>query len=508
MKAQALKPDAPVMAARVLAGIRMKLGAAQQPKFLAEALAAAGLSADDLTPEIVAQIGALVEAMAPHGVDTDEARRALTEAVVDLVTQGARTVPAPDVEPQARAVLDLVSMHGGTIEEAARFLDQPNPLGYAVAYYRSKGATVPRPGGYCPATIGRASDGVSLSSKMADGLAARLDSRHKPTVGHSFANMSLPDMAMAAARARGHRPMNYAESVRMATHSTSDFPLAVGGALEIVVGRGVAAAPASISRASHLIPATDYKGGNVISLDASSVPEEVGEGGEIRHVTIDERGEAKPVPRDVAALFRLTNKAIINDQVGVLADIAKPMMLGAREKQRRIMIEPLSANSGVGQTMRDGNPVFHSAHGNLAASGAALTVESLTAARLALRSQTGPRGDRLNIEPWALVVPPQLETVAQQLLAAITPAASSDVNPFAGQLELIVEVGLPSATAWYLIGNPADVDGLAHSYLDGQSAPRVETKAGWESLGMEFRLTWALDAKFVDWRSWYRNPGA
>ena len=506
MTAQALKPDAPATAARVLAAIRMKLGAANLPKFLAEALAAAGVSADDLPAEVVTQIGALVEAMAPHGVDTDEARRALTEAVVGLVTEGGRTVPAPDVSPDARAVLDLVKMHNGTVDDAARFLDQPNPLAHAIAHYRSKGDGLR--GIAAPGTIGRAHDGVSLSAKMADGLAARLDSRHKPTVGHSYANMSLPDMAMAAARARGHRPMNYAEAARMATHSTSDFPLAVGGALEIVVGRGVAAAPASILRASHLIPATDYKGGNVISLDASSVPEEVGEGGEIRHVTIDERGEAKPVPRDVAALFRLTNKAIINDQVGVLADIAKPMILGAREKQRRIMIEPLAANSGAGQTMRDGNPVFHTDHGNLAASGAVLNVDSLTAARLALRSQTGPRGDRLNVEPWALVVPPQLETVAQQLLAAITPAASSDVNPFAGMLELIVEVGLPSATAWYLIGNPADVDGLAHSYLDGQSAPRVETKAGWETLGMEFRLTWALDAKFVDWRSWYRNPGA
>lgn len=504
MKAQAQSPAPGASPARVVAHIRMKLGGANLPKFLAEALAAAGIMPDNLTPEIIEKIAALVAAM-PPGVDTDEARRALSEAVVALIGGDEHAAPPPEAE--AKSVLSLVMMNNGSLEDVERFLEQPNSLASAVAHYRGKGESVPR-GGVGPAVIGRAHSGVSLAAQMADGLAARLDARHKPTVGAAFARMEMAEMAMTAARARGHRPSNAMEAVRLATHTTSDFPLAMGGALEIVVGRGVASAPTALLRATHEIRASDYKSGNVISLDASSVPEEVGESGEIRHVTIDERGEAKPVPRDVGALFRLSNKAIVNDQVGILADIAKPMILGSREKQRRILVEPLSANSGAGQTMRDGNPVFHSSHGNLASSGAALTVESLTAARLALRSQRGSQGDYLNIEPWALVVPPQLETVAQQLLAAINPAASSDVNPFAGRLELIVEVGLPSATAWYLIGNPSEVDGLAHSYLDGQSGPRVETKPGWETLGMEFRLTWALDVKFVEWRTWYRNPGA
>jgi phage/plasmid primase, P4 family, C-terminal domain len=112
------------------------------------------------------------------------------------------------------------------------------------------------------------------------------------------------------------------------------------------------------------------------------------------------------------------------------------------------------------------------------------------------------------VEPWALVVPAELETVAQQVLAEIAAAAVSDVNPFSGTLELIVEPGLTSATGWYLIGNPALHDGLAHAFLDGQSAPRIETRAGWNTLGMEFRLTWAVDAKFIGTASWFRNPGA
>lgn len=152
--------------------------------------------------------------------------------------------------------------------------------------------------------------------------------------------------------------------------------------------------------------------------------------------------------------------------------------------------------------------MFHADHKNLAAAGAALNVTSLSEARLALRSQRGQSGEYYAIEPWALVVPPQLETVAQQVLAEINATKTADVNPFSGALELIVEVGLTSPTAWYLIGNPASSDGLAYSYLDGQAGPRVESKPGWETLGTEFRLVWALDARFVSYASWFRNPGA
>ena len=175
---------------------------------------------------------------------------------------------------------------------------------------------------------------------------------------------------------------------------------------------------------------------------------------------------------------------------------------------RRVAGAPLLANGGAGQNMADGNPLFHSSHGNLAASGAALSLTTLSAARTAMRKQTGLAGELLAIEPWALVVPAELETLAQQILADIQATKTSDANPFGGQLELIVEPGLTSATAWYVIANPATYEGLTWATLEGLDAPRVESKPGWNTLGMEFRVVWALDAAFTEHATWYRNPGA
>ncbi|MFA5539008.1 MAG: peptidase U35, partial [Gemmobacter sp.] len=92
---------------------------------------------------------------------------------------------------------------------------------------------------------------------------------------------------------------------------------------------------------------------------------------------------------DFGAMFTLSNKAIYNDDLGMFDQIGKKMVAGATERFRRVLLEPVLANGGLGHTMRDGKAVFHADHGNLAAAGAVLDVTSLSAARLALRSQRG-----------------------------------------------------------------------------------------------------------------------
>lgn len=351
-------------------------------------------------------------------------------------------------------------------------------------------------------------NGPSMTAVLSDALLGRIDRRHKPTIGAQFASMSLGEMAFTSARASGLRPLNVQEAIRMASHTTSDFPQILSGALGQSIARQMEQITPALQKAAHEISAESYRPANLLSLSASGVPKEIGEGGEIGYVTIDETGERKPAPRDFGALFRLSNKAIQNDDLGMFDQIGRQMVAGATERYRRVLLEPLLANSGLGHAMADGKPVFHVDHRNLAQTGSELTLTSLSAARLSLRTQMGPQGELYGVEPWGLVVPPQLETSAQQLLAEINATKTADVNPFSGALELIVEAGLTDPKAWYLIGNPSTTDGLAYSFLDGQAAPRVETKPGWETLGMEFRLIWALDARFVNYASWYKNPGA
>ncbi|MCE6951694.1 ATP-dependent Clp protease proteolytic subunit [Cereibacter sphaeroides] len=463
--------------------------------------------------------------MTPGPTADAKVRRALlkagfsTDAAPQFATMMARTPATIDLERLAGsakaaklAAEDLLAIIEEVTDPAQ---PTPDPTARAaeliVAAWAAKGDNaVMMPGPEPRATIGMSWDaGPGFVAKMAEGLSAKITGSAPSPMGREAATMTLADIAMTCARRAGLRPFDAVEAVRMASHSTSDFPLILENSMTNVVGKEVAQRMPDLARASREIPRSDYRSGKVLSLSATAMPGEVKEGGEIKHVSADEKGEIAPQLRDFAALFNISNKAMVNDSTatGMLQDMGRRMAEGAVERFRAVLLEPLLANSGAGMTMADGKAMFHADHGNLAASAASINVTSLSAARLALRKAKDKKGALRPVEPWALVVPAELETVAQQVLAEIAAAAVSDVNPFGGKLELIVEPGLTSATGWYLIGAPDQNDGLAHAFLDGQAAPRIETRAGWETLGMEFRLTWAVDAKFIGTSSWFRNAG-
>lgn len=479
--------------ARLVAQLRMRLKEKGQPPMLADVLAPVMESEDDLDEEILNQITFLVQMLEKEKVAGEEAMAAIREVVEELIA-AADAAAAPEDEEDISAWYPRKRT-----AEAKEGL-----ASMVIRKIRSKRPKIHIDGRGPSFRGGQMNQRAALS----DALLARIDRRHTPTIGREFAGLTLGEMAMHVVRAAGQRPLNMQQAIRMATHTTSDFPLVLEDALSKSIARQMDQITPALARAAHEIPAVDYRSGNLLSLSASGMPDEIAEGGEVKHVTIHEGGERKPAPRDFGALFALSNKAIYNDDLGMFEEIGRKMVAGATERFRHVLLEPVLANGGLGHDMRDGKTVFHADHGNLAAAGAALSVTSLSAARLALRSQRGASGEYYAIEPWALVVPPQLETVAQQVLAEINATKTADVNPFSGTLELIVEVGLTSPTAWYLIGDPASADGLAYSFLDGQAGPRVESKPGWETLGTEFRLVWALDARFVSYASWYRNPGA
>jgi hypothetical protein len=112
------------------------------------------------------------------------------------------------------------------------------------------------------------------------------------------------------------------------------------------------------------------------------------------------------------------------------------------------------------------------------------------------------------VVPAFLIVPPELETLAEQILAEITAHAVNDVNPFAGKLTLVVDAHLKSATRWYVCAKPGQPEGLQHAYLDGEKGPQNFTQEGFATDRMQFKVRLDFGAAFADHRAWYMNPGA
>ncbi len=165
--------------------------------------------------------------------------------------------------------------------------------------------------------------------------------------------------------------------------------------------------------------------------------------------------------------------------------------------------------------MADGVALFHANHGNLiAAGGGAPAVATVGATRTLMRKQKGLDGKtKLNVAPRYILVPSELETATEQLVAQITPAEASKVTP--QSMRSLTPISEPrlsdaSTTAWYLAADPmtSNVDTIEYAYLEGQEGAYMETRMGFDVDGMEIKCRLDFGAKAIDWRGLAKNPGA
>ncbi|MBN9250157.1 MAG: peptidase, partial [Mesorhizobium sp.] len=123
------------------------------------------------------------------------------------------------------------------------------------------------------------------------------------------------------------------------------------------------------------------------------------------------------------------------------------------------------------------------------------------------RDQKGLDGETpISVSPRYLVVGSGSETEAEQVLAALAAAQVDDVNPFSGKLTLLVEPRLEEY-AWRVFADPAQAEVLSIAYLNGNQAPMLETREGWNVLGTEFRAVLDFGCGITGWRGAYFNEG-
>jgi hypothetical protein len=498
--------------ARILARIRTKFQAqGLAPAHAHSALAAiraAGTSPDDLTDSDLVKLGRAAAELANSGADAETMAAELARVLAEIMEPESPDAPASD-GTQATAILDMVAMHGGSVSTARDFIAKGRTLGDVIAHYRSLGPSVAR---HTPGLVldsrGRGA-GQTLEARMSRGLAASVDSRIDPGAGREFVGHGLGALAMHFARARGITVFNEsgALSAVMGSHSSSDFiSTVVGPAVDLTLGMQYQQIQPEILRAARQVERDNYRDWSAVRMGAGSELTPVGEGGEFPFTTLDDEGQAGPIPGIRARIFRVSEQAIRNDRLSILGDAGRFLAQGAAETVRRGLAGVLTAG-GAGQIMRDGNPLFHTSHGNLLTGPASdLSLKSLAAAGVLLRRQTGAGGESLAIPPRFLIVPPELEVPALKLVADIDATRADDVNVFAGRLEVVVEPGLVG-TEWYLAADPATADGLAMSYVDSPG-PRVDQQIGWDRAVIEFRVRFDVGFGALDWRGLVKSAGA
>ncbi len=349
-----------------------------------------------------------------------------------------------------------------------------------------------------------------------DAVANALLHRYSPTLfpledaARQYRGMTLLELARESLGNAGvnTRGLSRDEVATRALHSTSDFPEILSAVTNKTLRQAYDAYPRTFALFCRQVLATDFKSMHRVQLGEAPQLLEVGESGEFKRGTLGESKESYKV-KTYGRVVAITRQVLINDDLDAFTRI--PAMYGnsIAQLESDVVWSIITANP----TMADGNALFHTAHKNLAGTGAALAVDAVGAARAAMALQTGlDKKTVLNIRPAFLIVPAALELKAEQLVAQnLVPAATSSVVPQSIRtLSPISEPRLDaaSATAWYLAASPNQIDTIEYAYLEGQQGAYIETRNGFDVDGVEIKCRLDFGAKAIDWRGLYKNPGA
>jgi len=336
-------------------------------------------------------------------------------------------------------------------------------------------------------------------------------------VGRDYRGMRLLDVARTLLNARGVRTTAMSRmqlagvalglDVRSGMHTTSDFVELLADVAGKMLRRAYEQAPQTFGPISRRTTLPDFKPAKRNQLGDAPQLLEIDEHGEFKHGTIGE-GKEQYQLATYGRIFGITRKTLVNDDLEAFSRVPQFFGRAARNLESNLVWKQITSNPDMG----DGTALFHADHGNLAGSGAAISVATIGTGRAAMRTQKGLDGETLlNIMPRFLIVPAAIETEADKFVSNNLVADSpGNINPFAGRLSVIPEPRLDadSATAWYLGADPDQIDMIEYATLEGEDGPMVESRVGFDIDGLEVKARHDFAAKVLDWRGLYKNAGA
>ena len=365
---------------------------------------------------------------------------------------------------------------------------------------RNKGVSV---------TMGEAeSDKFRAAAQDAVLMAAGIPVAEPAAGAQELRGHSMVELAREALQREGLKA-NFGDNMelaRAAINSTSTFPAIMSNLANKSVMVGFNEAETTYQIWAGKGSNRDFKEAARVALSEAGNLELVPEGGQFQQDFLGE-ASARTKVATYGKLFSLTRQAIINDDLGLFSKIATKYGSAAKRLVNKMVYAQLTGNV----KMQDGVALFDSKHGNVAGTGEALSVKAIAKAITAMRRQKGITGEAtLNITPKYLVVPPELEMTAYQIVnstAAVDGVNSGVVNPYKGRFVVVADAELTDPDAWYLVADASQHDTIEVTYLNGVETPRLETRQGFEVDGIEYKVAFDCGVSALDFRGVFKNAG-
>lgn len=351
---------------------------------------------------------------------------------------------------------------------------------------------------------------------MEDALTMRLSTERvedatRQAAAREFMDYSLVEMA-------GHRlgrqrvPSGFAareEMLRMAFHSTSDFPALFENALNRSLAARYASAQPTYRRIARQRSYVDFRDHTTVRVgDFPDLQLVDPQSGELNAGTFGESKE-KTAVKAYGVQVLLSRQMMVNDSLGGIAQVLNDRgMAVARFEDKTFYAMMLGGANSDGPTLIEtGRQVFNTTDKTKAGTAAAITLASLSTGRAEIRKKKSVDGAELELSPSILLCGPDKETEAQQIVAPIQAQQAGNVNPFAGTLSVAVTAKI-TGNAWYLFVSPDELPCFEWGLLDGYSAPRFRMEDPFGIQGTKVSLEHDFGCGATDYRGGWKNAGA
>ena len=331
-------------------------------------------------------------------------------------------------------------------------------------------------------------------------------------MGH-LRTASTVNLCAAAMRLDGvDVPSNREEMIR-ASFSGGNFTVALNNA-----------AGKSLLQAYHEAPATwqgwaAQRSADNFKVNTSIRPSFVGELSEVTHTGFIDHGSVDESTftwsvGTFAKMYRFSRTDIISDDLNALDDTGPALGRAARRKLNDLVYSTLMANT---------DSHFSADNNNLLTGGSsALGLTALGNAVQKMRQQRDGENNDLDIVPRTLIVSPENEVNAKNLLHSIEVNKTGDNSPTGNALKNIVNLEIEprlsntakfanaSTTAWYLFASAADVAAIV-GFLRGKKVPTVEffgLQQDINYLAVGWRVYFDFGSALGDFRAGVKADGA
>lgn len=346
------------------------------------------------------------------------------------------------------------------------------------------------------------------AARDADGRPIRVDASN-PLRGYRLIDLAKASLERAGRRTEGMTASDIAAAAL--TQTTSDFPILLETAMHKTLQQAYAAQPDTWSRFCKTGSVSDFREHKRYRAGSLSNLSTVGEGSEYKNKAVPD-GEKSPITAVTKGdIIAVTRQMLVNDDLSAFMDLSGMLGRAAKRTIEADVYALLNLNSGMGPTMTDTNPFFHSSRLNIAADGD-LSVTVVDSMRSKLASQKDPSGNEyLDLRLAVLVVP----TTALGTALVINEAQYDPDTANKLQKPNIVRglfrdvVASPRLTTRvYAFADPNEAPAIEVAFLDGIQEPYLQMEEGFRTDGVQWKVRLEYGVAVMDHRAAVTAKGA